>query len=281
MSELNPPQRQKAHPQLKVCGITDAAFAVEAARRGIGYLGFIFAENSPRRISSSKARKISDFIRTVISFGHIPKLVGVFVSHSAQEIDKIAQLANLNVIQLHSRDYSAEDVEALKSKGYEVWQLYGSREDDPCKCDHGEAESGNGMTTAGNETAAMGNATAASGKRDYSADEMQRGRGMPDAVLLDGTDGKRSGGTGKKADWSLVPALKRAGRRVVLAGGISSTNIADAMATGADVIDINSSIETAPGTKSTALLDEVLERKNLWQMTALSEIREGIARKTP
>lgn len=267
MSELNPPQRQKARPQLKVCGITDAAFAVEAARRGIGYLGFIFAENSPRRISPSTAREISDFIRTVISFGRIPKLVGVFVSHSVEEIDKIAQFANLNVIQLHSRDYSADDIEALKSKGYEVWQLYGSREEGPCKCDHGEADSGNGMATAGNETATSGDGTAtsgdgtdASGKRDYSADEMLQGRGMPDAVLLDGTDGKRSGGTGKRADWSLVPTLKRAGRRVVLAGGISSADIADAMATGADVIDINSSIETAPGTKSTALLDELLEK---------------------
>ena len=253
MPELNPPQRQKARPQLKVCGITDAAFAVEAARRGIGYLGFIFAENSPRRIYPSTAREISDFIRAVISFGRIPKLVGVFVSHSVEEIDKIAQLANLDVIQLHSRDYSADDVEALKSKGHEVWQLYGSREDGPCKCDHGETDSVNGMATAGNETAATG-------KRDYSADEMLQGRGVADAVLLDGSDGKRSGGTGKKADWSLVPTLKRAGRRVVLAGGISSANIADAMATGADVIDINSSIETAPGTKCTALLDELLEK---------------------
>ena len=116
------------------------------------------------------------------------------------------------------------------------------------------------MATAGNETATSGNGTADLEKRDYSADEMLQGRGMPDAVLLDGSDGKRSGGTGKRADWSLVLALKRAGRRVVLAGGISSANIADAMATGADVIDINSSIETAPGTKSTALLDELLER---------------------
>ncbi len=236
MPELNLPQRQKAHPRLKVCGITDAAFAVEAARRGIGYLGFIFAENSPRRISPFKAREISDFIRTVISFRHVPKLVGVFISHSTEEIDKIAQLAKLDVIQLHSRDYSADDIEALKSKGYEVWQLYGSRENGLCKCDCGKADSGN---------------------------EMRRRRGMPDAVLLDGTDGKRSGGTGKRSDWLLVPALKRTGRRVVLAGGISSANIADAMATGADMIDINSSIETEPGAKSIALLDELLEKEGI------------------
>ena len=61
-----------------------------------------------------------------------------------------------------------------------------------------------------------------------------------------------------RADWSLVEPLRRAGRRVVLAGGISASNIADAVATGADVIDVNSSIETSPGVKSLALLDELL-----------------------
>ena len=61
-----------------------------------------------------------------------------------------------------------------------------------------------------------------------------------------------------RADWSLVEPLKRVGRRVILAGGISAANIADATATGADILDINSSIETSPGVKSLALLDELL-----------------------
>ena len=52
--------------------------------------------------------------------------------------------------------------------------------------------------------------------------------------------------------------LKRLGRRVVLAGGISAANIAAAAATGADVIDVNSGIETAPGVKSVELLSELL-----------------------
>ena len=55
-----------------------------------------------------------------------------------------------------------------------------------------------------------------------------------------------------------VAPLKAAGRRVVLAGGISAANIADAAATGADVIDVNSAIESAPGVKSLTLLDELL-----------------------
>ena len=79
-----------------------------------------------------------------------------------------------------------------------------------------------------------------------------------DAVLVDGRDGERCGGTGRVADWSVVHALKAARRRVVLAGGISALNVRQAAATGADVIDVNSSLETAPGVKSAALLDALV-----------------------
>lgn len=72
-----------------------------------------------------------------------------------------------------------------------------------------------------------------------------------DAVLLDGRRGNTSG----MADWSLVKELKASGLRVVLAGGISSSNVADAIRTGADVIDVSGSLETSPGIKSPALLD--------------------------
>ena len=79
-----------------------------------------------------------------------------------------------------------------------------------------------------------------------------------DAVLLDGRDGARSGGTGRTADWERARAEKRAGRRVVLAGGLSAGNIRAAAATGADVLDVNSGVETAPGVKSPRLLEETV-----------------------
>lgn len=196
-------------PQLKICGITDAAFAVEAAKRGIDYLGLIFAAGSPRRVTPEEAREIAAAARG-------PRFVGVFVEQSVEEIAHIAETVPLDVIQLHG-DYGAEEVAALKEKGYEVWRLCGDIDG------------------------------AAARERD-----------APDAVLLDGRDGARSGGTGKLADWSRVAELKRAGCRVVLAGGISAANIAAAVATGADILDVNSSLETSPGKKSIRLLGEFL-----------------------
>jgi indole-3-glycerol phosphate synthase/phosphoribosylanthranilate isomerase len=84
--------------------------------------------------------------------------------------------------------------------------------------------------------------------------------GAEDAVLVDGRDGARAGGTGKLADWSLVPELKRRGLKVVLAGGLGAENIAEALKTGADVIDVNSSLESSPGVKSTSLLHMLINR---------------------
>ena len=204
-------------PRLKVCGITDAEFAAGAAKRGVDYLGFIFAEGSPRRVTPEQARSLAETAASA-SPSRPPRFVGVFTTHRADEIAAIADSVGLDVVQLHG-DYSDADVVALKASGREVWRLY----------------SGEG------------------------------GPAVEDAVLIDGRNGTSRGGTGRLADWSLVATIRRDGRRVVLAGGISAANVAAAAATGADVIDVNSAIETAPGKKSLGLLDEVLSALGLQQ----------------
>ena len=206
-------------PRLKVCGVNDAAFAVEAASLGVDYLGFIFAEGSPRRVTPEKAREIMGAVRNGGSSGR-PRYVGVFTDRNVERICRIALEVGVDVVQLHS-EYGAEEVSRVKALGFEVWRLAPS--------EHGAEKSAAGVVDAGE-----------------------------DAVLLDGRSGTRCGGTGVLADWSRVAELKRLGRRVVLAGGISAANIAAAAATGADVIDVNSGIETAPGVKSVELLSELL-----------------------
>ena len=192
---------------LKVCGITSAAFAVGAAERGVNYLGFVFAAASPRRVTPDQARAIVTETRRSVPC--LPRFVGVFVEHSADEIADIAAFVGLDVVQLHG-DYGDDAVAAIRARGYEVWRL----------------------------------CNAARGCDEKAAD----------AILLDGRRGNES----HRADWSLVEPLRRDGCRVVLAGGISADNITAAIATGADVIDVNSSIEVAPGRKSLVLLDELL-----------------------
>ena len=52
-------------PELKVCGVTEPAFAAEAARRGVDYVGVIFAAGSPRRVDVARARQVAAAVRKV------------------------------------------------------------------------------------------------------------------------------------------------------------------------------------------------------------------------
>ena len=197
-------------PKIKVCGVTDPEFAAEAVRRGVDYIGVIFAASSPRRVDVTKARQVAAAVHAA-RIGSSPKVVGVFVAGSADDIAEVAAAVPLDVVQLHG-EYPDETVAELKVKGYVVWRLWGGK------------------------------------------------RGAEDAVLLDGRDGKKTGGTGRLADWALVGKLRANGVRVVLAGGLSVANAADAASTGADVLDFNSSLETAPGVKSLQKLNELADR---------------------
>ena len=96
-------------PEVKVCGVRDAAFAVAAA----------LGAESRRRI----------------------RLVGVFVHGTPGEIAAAMRRAGLDVVQLHRRA-SAADVAAIKAAGYEVWTLAGGAEGDGVLFDssHGDGE---------------------------------------------------------------------------------------------------------------------------------------------
>ena len=106
-------------------------------------------------------------------------------------------------------------------------------------------------------------AVKASGREVWLLDDGgDPGATVADGLLIDGVKGDRLGGTGERSDWSRVAVVKAAGKKAILAGGLSVENIADAYATGADVLDVNSSLETAPGVKSLDLLAPLLRKLN-------------------
>ena len=72
--------------------------------------------------------------------------------------------------------------------------------------------------------------------------------------LLDAADRVRRGGTGNEVDWSQAAALARS-HRVVLAGGLTPVNVADAITRVRPFgVDVSSGVEDAPGVKN---LDKV------------------------
>ena len=198
---------------LKICGITDSAFARAAAEGGVDYLGFIFASGSPRGITPARAAEIVSAVRRGRP---IPRMVGVFTLRPVADVLRVVDEVGFDVVQLHGR-FSPVDVAAVKVTGREVWLLD----------DGGDP----GVTAA-------------------------------DGILIDGVKGNLVGGTGERSDWSRVSVVQAAGRKAILAGGLSAENIADAYATGTDVLDVNSSLEISPGVKSLELLVLLLRKLN-------------------
>ena len=184
--------------KIKICGINDAAFALEAARMGVDYLGFIFEPSSPRFVTVEEAAKIASALSAA---GHRVRLVGVFVSQTVDEIVSAMHAAGLDVVQLHRRA-SEEDVADLRAAGFEVWTLAGG---------------------------ALG-----------------------DGALFDS-----SHGDGEKS-------FSRLSCKTILAGKIGADNLAEAVALGPDVVDVNSSIELSPGRKSVRLLKAFMEKMSVY-----------------
>lgn len=79
---------------VKVCGIKSKEAAEVVSNCQADFIGFVFAP-SKRRISPKKAAEIAKYVSSGT------KKVGVFVNESIENINFIAELVGLDVIQLH------------------------------------------------------------------------------------------------------------------------------------------------------------------------------------
>jgi phosphoribosylanthranilate isomerase len=78
-------------------------------------------------------------------------------------------------------------------------------------------------------------------------------------LLLDAHDPVQRGGTGRTIDWIAAAAIA-ARRRVLLAGGLTPDNVADAIAQVRPFgIDVSSGVERAPGVKDHRRLKALFE----------------------
>ena len=84
--------------KVKICGITNIQDARDAVASGADYLGFIFAEESPRHIAPELAiaiiRELSGQVRTV----------GVFRDGSPEFVEHVVRRAGLDYVQLHGSE---------------------------------------------------------------------------------------------------------------------------------------------------------------------------------
>jgi len=72
------------------------------------------------------------------------------------------------------------------------------------------------------------------------------------AILLDGFDARRHGGTGKTFNWNLARG-SNGSRRIFLAGGLTPENVAEAIRVARPyAVDVCSGVEARPGRKDPA-----------------------------
>jgi phosphoribosylanthranilate isomerase len=90
--------------------------------------------------------------------------------------------------------------------------------------------------------------------RDVSAREEAAAVPSTATVLLDAHDRVKRGGTGRVVDWEIAAIIARE-RPVILSGGLTAENVADAIATVQPCgIDVSSGVESKPGRKDPAKL---------------------------
>ena len=81
--------------KVKVCGMTNLKDALVAVEEGADAVGFIFYKKSPRSVTMKLVREI------VLELPPFIDTVGVFVDETAEQINKIADYCNLDMVQLH------------------------------------------------------------------------------------------------------------------------------------------------------------------------------------
>ena len=84
--------------KIKICGITNKADALEAARLGADMIGFVFYKKSKRAVDTKTALDIINELP-----GSVTK-VGVFVDEDAGTVEKTAEDCQLDMLQFHGNE---------------------------------------------------------------------------------------------------------------------------------------------------------------------------------
>jgi phosphoribosylanthranilate isomerase len=213
---------------IKICGITNLEDALAAAEAGADALGFVFYENSPRRVDAARVREIVKRLPNAI------EKIGVFVMATDVEMHCAADEAQLTGWQLHNGVNGTAVERALRIRGL--------------------------FPLSKSQSHAAKNVYVSVPASLLVNDEGYRHFAWPQgthheisALLVDSSRAEMPGGTGGTFDWErLQHAIQRLSRNfnVIVAGGLTANNVGQAMSIlhpwG---VDVSSGVETTPGKK--------------------------------
>jgi len=205
-------------PWVKLCGVRDVATTVALAGLEPDALGLNFYPPSPRFVSRDVAAEIVAVLPNSVA------AIGVFVNETPDEILDTVAAVGLAAVQLHG-DEPPEVIAALRNRHPDLTVLRAWR----------VGEDGLAPLAA-------------------YLDACDRQDVRPDAVLVDAKVEGAYGGTGRTAPWERLRAYDPAWPPLILAGGLTPANVADAVATVQPWgVDTAGGVENAPGVKDPAL----------------------------
>jgi phosphoribosylanthranilate isomerase len=204
----------------KVCGLSTAEMVRVAAENGADLIGLVFFAKSPRNVTVQQAAELASVAK---AFG--VGVVAVTVDAPNSLLDAISALVAPDVFQLHGSETTTRVAEVRALTSTPVMR-------------------------------ALRIAEAA------DLDAARRFEAAADYLMFDAkapTGSALPGGNGAAFDWSLL-----AGRAFVkpwvVAGGLSPANVAQAVAqSGAQLVDVSSGVESAPGVKDPFLIEAFLK----------------------
>jgi phosphoribosylanthranilate isomerase len=212
---------------VKICGNTNLEDAALAAKLGADAVGFIFAA-SQRQVTAAQVAAITAQLPVGV------ERVGVFDSHSADEIARAAQEAGLTTVQLH------DGVDETLITG-----LAGRFS--------GRVSLIQTLHWVVGEMASAERLSEQIGRAAKLAE-----LGLLDRVLIDSRVGTAGGGTGVTFNWveaRSVLATVPGTVSLIVAGGLRPGNVAQAIGQlGPWGVDVCSGVEASPGRKNPALL---------------------------
>ncbi len=224
--------------RVKICGITNLDDARVAVQAGADMLGFILYPKSPRYVEPERVREIVDFAKrerlktkdsvpnpfdAAQSKHHSPifplSCVGVFVNEPAPRVLEILDFTSLDYAQLHG-DEAPEEFAALAGRAFKALR--------PRDHDEGVRDAARFAPLA--------------------ADDVD---GNGPRLMIDAYDPNAYGGTGQRADWPTARAMAQNYARLLLAGGLTTENVAEAVRMVQPWgVDVGSGVEVEPGRKN-------------------------------
>ncbi|MEW5987058.1 MAG: phosphoribosylanthranilate isomerase, partial [Chloroflexota bacterium] len=190
--------------------------ALAAAEAGADYLGFVLWSGSQRAVEPAVVQAITAHLRQLPD---CPLLVGVFVNEPTAIVAHLLDRCGLDLAQLHGDEPPAvigEPTSPLYGRAYKALR--------PTSLAEAEADA-----------------------EWYLPPQLLDGQ---PALLIDAYHPNLRGGTGQTADWHLAAHLSATIPRLMLAGGLTPDNVAQAVREVRPyAVDVSSGVESSPGRK--------------------------------